>query len=89
MNFTFSTLVKVRSSQPLHNYSDYSFLTGVWLTPTIKGTRPPACADFALNGVNLHRAVLFGGYQHNLSQEELYIIDFHEVKMVSWVLDTA
>jgi predicted Ser/Thr protein kinase len=55
----------------------------VWITPTISGTRPPPCSDFSLNGVTLNKAVLFGGYQHNLSQEELYIIDFDTAKMVS------
>ena len=55
----------------------------MWITPAIKGTRPPPCSDFSLNGVTHNRAVLFGGYQHNLSQEELYIIDFDAVNMVS------
>ena len=54
----------------------------MWITPNVKGTRPPPCSDFSLNGVTLNRAVLFGGYQHNLSQEELYIIDFDAVNMV-------
>ena len=58
-------------------------LIEVWITPTIRGTRPPPCSDFSLNRVTLNRAVLFGGYQHNLSQEELYIIDFDTAKMVS------
>ena len=49
----------------------------------IKGQRPPPCSDFALSGISGSRAVLFGGYQHNGLQEELYVVDFDPIKLVS------
>ena len=56
---------------------------GAWLTPVIQGQRPPPCSDFALNGITEITAVLFGGYQHNGLQEQLYTIDFDPTNLVS------
>ena len=53
-----------------------------WLSPLIKGTRPPPCADFTLNSIHGHKAVLFGGYQPGGSRDELYIIEFDLPGMV-------
>lgn len=59
-----------------------AFFTELWLTPIIKGTRPPPTCDFTLNSISDFSAILFGGYQDNGFQDELYIIDFDPTKMV-------
>ena len=64
------------------SYEGFFFQAEFWLSPTINGVRPLPICDFTLKSINGFRAILFGGYQHNGYQDELYIIDFDAIKMV-------
>ena len=58
----------------------YEFVhsTGAWISPAVKGTRPPPCNGFTLTSIDSHRAVLFGGTQPGRGQvSDLYLIDFN------------
>ena len=51
------------------------FFIGKWSSPTISGTRPPPCNAFSFTQIDDHRAVLFGGRQHEGRTNDVYIFD--------------
>ena len=52
---------------------------GVWLSPELKGERPP-CANFTFTMVDQHRAVLFGGSQPERNGvNDVYLFNFRDM----------
>ena len=53
---------------------------GVWLSPELRGERPPPCANFTLTMVDQHRAVLFGGSQPERNGvNDVYLFNFSDM----------
>ena len=51
---------------------------GNWTVFSFSGERPPPCADFSLNSVDLYRAVLYGGRRGtDEDSNDFYLIDFN------------
>ena len=57
---------------------------GSWSSPSVKGSRPPPCANFSLTMIDAERAVMFGGNYRMVYLNDVYIL--HMSTMVSYLL---
>ena len=58
---------------------------GSWSSPSVKGSRPPPCADFSLTMIDDECAVMFGGEDYTLIYfNDVYML--HMSTMVSCLL---
>ena len=60
-----------------------------WSFPTISGTRPPPCNFFSFTRIDDHRAVLFGGKQHERRTNDVYIFDMTRMVRFRHVVDAT
>ena len=69
----------------VHTYKfHFTFVSGMWTSPSFSGPRPPPCADFSLTSVDLYRAVLYGGRRgSDEDSNDFYLIDFGKKVLIS------
>ena len=56
---------------------------GEWITPMVKGDRPPPISHFSLSSVTKNNAVLFGGWTNKGETNKIYNMDFTKTTVVS------
>ena len=56
-----------------------------WITPEIKGERPPPCAGFTLTQITHNSALLYGGVDSTSGQclSDVYIVELSKASIVS------
>ena len=57
---------------------------GSWSSPSVKGSRPPPCANFSLTMIDAEHAVMFGGNYRMVYLNDVYVL--HMSTMVSYLL---
>ena len=48
---------------------------GKWSVPIISGQRPPPCYDFTLNKLSHNRGIMFGSFDDNDVQNDIFIME--------------
>ena len=56
-----------------------------WITPAVKGERPPPCAGFTLTQITHNSALLYGGVDSTSGQclNDAYIVELSKDSIVS------
>ena len=63
------------------------YIPAHWIVPDIIGNPPPPCNHFTLTSLPNNRALLFGGYTPDISDELLYIVQCTKTAVVSTKLN--
>jgi serine/threonine protein kinase len=63
----------------------FSLKTSEWITPKLKGERPPPCAGFTLTKISHNQAILYGGYDAFSTDcmSDIYIVEMSK-ECVNW-----
>ena len=61
----------------------FVYFLGEWITPVVKGDRPPPISHFSLMSITNKTAVLLGGWTNKGGSNKIYCMDFTKTVVVS------